>query len=52
MQHFALVYSELKKLMVMKMIMVIINIMNKSQETTVFSVRQKLTSAMKIRPEK
>ena len=26
--------------------------MNKSQETTVFSGRQKLTSAMKLRPEK
>ena len=40
------VYSEktlLKKLML---------IMNKSQESTVFSRRQKLTSAMKQRPEK
>ena len=27
-------------------------IMNKSQETTVFHWRQKLTSAMKLRPEK
>ena len=30
----------------------IIIIMNKSQEITVFSGRQKLTSAMKLRPEK
>ena len=48
------VYSEkthLKKLMMMKMMMIII-MMNKSQETTVFSGRQKLTSAMKLRPEK
>ena len=46
----ASVHSEktrLKKLMKM-----IIIIMNKSQETTVFSGRQKLTSAMKLRPEK
>ena len=51
----ASVYSEkthLKKLMMMKMIIVIISIMNKSQETTVFSGRQKLTSAVKQRPEK
>ena len=27
-------------------------IMNKSQETMVFSGRQKLTSSMKLRPEK
>ena len=49
------VYSEkirLKKLMMMKMIIIIISIMNKSQETTVFHGRQKLTSAMKQRPEK
>ena len=48
---FASVYSEktrLKKLM----IMIIIIIMNKSQETTLFSGREKLTSAMKLRPEK
>ena len=32
--------------------LVIIIIMNKSQETTVFHGRQKLTSAMKQRPEK
>ena len=50
---FALVYSEktsLKKLMMM--IMIIIILMNKSQETTIFGGRQKLTSAMKQRPEK
>ena len=49
----ASVYSEkthLKKLMVI--MISIINIMNKSQETTVFSGHQKLTSAMKLRPEK
>ena len=46
---FTLVYPEktcLKKLMIM-----IIIIMNKSQETTLFHWRQKLTSAMKLRPE-
>ena len=51
----ASVYSEktrLKKLLMMKMIIIIISIMNKSQETTVFHGRQKLTSAMKQRPEK
>ena len=53
----ASVYSEktrLKKLMMMmKMIIIIINnIMNKSQESTVIHGRQKLTSAMKQRPEK
>ena len=58
---FAYVYSEktrLKKfmmmmtmIMMMMMIMIII-IMNKSQETMVFSGCQKLTSAMKLRPEK
>ena len=50
----ASVYSEktrMKKLKKMKMIISII-IMNKSQETTVFHGRQKLTSAMKQRPEK
>ena len=50
----ASVYSEktrMKKLMMMKMI-IIISIMNKSQESTVFHGRQKLTSAMKQRPEK
>ena len=52
----ASVYSEkthLKKLMMMmmEMIIIIISIMNKSQETTFFHGRQKLTSAMKQRPE-
>ena len=42
----------MKKLMMMKMIISIISIMNKSQEMTVFHGRQKLTSAMKQRPEK
>ena len=44
-----------KLMMMMKMIIIIIIIiiiMNKSQETTVFHMRQKLTSAMKQRPEK
>ena len=36
----------------MKKLIMIIIIMNKSQETTVFHGRQKLTSAMKLRPEK
>ena len=52
----ASVYSEktrMKKLMMkMIIIIIIIIIMNKSQETTVFHGRQKLTSAMKQRPEK
>ena len=52
----ASVYSEktrMKKLMMMKMIIIIIiSIMNKSHEMTVFHGRQKLTSAMKQRPEK
>ena len=51
----ASVYSEksrIKKLMMMKMIIIIISIMNKSQETMVFHGRQKFTSAMKQRPEK
>ena len=50
------VYSEktrLKKLiMVMKMIIIISSIMNKSQEITVFHGRQKLISAIKQWPEK
>ena len=33
-------------------LMKLIIIMNKSQETTVFSGHQKLTSAMKLRPDK
>ena len=42
-----------KLMMMMKMIIIIIIIiMNKSQETMVFHGRQKLTSAMKQRPEK
>ena len=41
--------SRLKKLM---KIIIIIIIMNKSQETTVFHGRQKVTSTMKLRPEK
>ena len=47
----ASVYSEKTRLKKLMMIMIII-IMNKSQETTVFGGRQKLTSAMKLRPEK
>ena len=49
----ASVYSEktrMKKLMMMKMIIIII--MNKLPEMTFFHGRQKLTSAMKQRPEK
>ena len=41
------IYSEKTRL---KMLMTMI--MNKSQETTVFGGHQKLTSAMKLRPEK
>ena len=51
----ASVYSEqprMKKLMMMMKMIIIIIIMNKSQETTVIHGRQKLTSAMKQRPEK
>ena len=50
---FTSVYSDknrLKKLTKMKMMIIII--MKKSQETTVFSGHQKLTFAMKLRPEK
>ena len=43
--------TQLKKLMMMKMIIISISIMNKSQQTTVFHWSQKLTSAMKERPE-
>ena len=39
------------KMMIMMMTMIII-ITNKSQETTVFGGLQKLTSAIKLRPEK
>ena len=41
-----------KKLMMMKMIIISSSIMNQSQELKVFHGRQKLTSAMKQRPEK
>ena len=46
--------THLKKLMMMmmKMIIIIVSIMNCSQEMTVFHGRQKLTSAVKQRPEK
>ena len=44
----ASVYSEKTHLQKLMMIM----IMNKLQETTVFTWRQKLTSTMKLRPEK
>ena len=46
--------NRLKKLMMIMIIIItiIIIIMNKSQELTVFSGRQKLTSPMKLRPEK
>ena len=47
----ASVYSEKTHLMKLMMRMIII-IMNKSQEMTVFSGRQNLTSTMKLRPEK
>ena len=47
----ASVHSE-KTLLKKLMIMIIIIIMNKSQEMTVFSGCQILTSAMKLRPEK
>ena len=40
------------KKMIMIIIIIIIISMNKSQELTVFHRRQKLTSAMKLRPEK
>ena len=46
---FASVHSEKTRL---KKLLIMIIIMKKSQETTVFSGRQKLTSAMKLRPEK
>ena len=47
------VHSEKTRMKKCMMIMIIIIIiMNKSQETTVFHGRQKLTSAMKQRPEK
>ena len=46
---FASVHSEKTRL---KKLLIMIIIMKKLQETTVFSGRQKLTSAMKLRPEK
>ena len=46
----ASVYSE--KTRSKKLIMIIIIVKNKSQELTVFHGHQKLTSAMKLRPEK
>ena len=46
----ASVHSEKTRLKKLMMMMIII--MNKLQETTVFSGPQKLTSAMKLRPEK
>ena len=48
----ASVYSEKTRLKKLIMIIIIISIMNKSQEKMVFSGHQKLTSAMKLRPEK
>ena len=42
--------TRMKKCMMIMIIIIII--MNKSQETTVFGGRQKLTSAMKLRPKK
>ena len=48
---FASLHSEKTRLKKLIMIIIII-IMNKSQETTVFSGRQKLTSALTLRTEK
>ena len=49
----ASVHSEKTRLKKCMMLMIIIIMfMNKSQEIPVFSGRQKLTSAMKLRPEK
>ena len=48
----ASVHSEKTRMKKMIMIIIIIISMNKSQEFTVFHGRQKLTSAMKLRPEK
>ena len=47
----ASVHSKKTRLKKMLVIIIIIS-MNKSQESTVFGGRQKLTSAMKLRPEK
>ena len=46
------VLSEKTRLKKLIMIITIIIIMNKLQEMTVFGGHQKLTSAMKLRPEK
>ena len=52
-ERFSILRVKKLMMMMMKMIIIsIISIMNKSQETTVFHGRQKLTSAMKQRPEK
>ena len=48
----ASVYSEKTRLKKCMTIIIIISIMNKSQETKVFSRHQKLTSTMKLMPEK
>ena len=48
----ASVLSEKTCLKNLIMIIIIIIIMNKSQEMTVFGGHQKLTTAMKLRPEK
>ena len=48
----ASVHSKKTRLKKCMMIIVMIMLMNKSQQTTVFSGRQKLTSAMILRPEK
>ena len=51
----ASVYSEktcMKKLLMKMIIIIIICIVNKSQELSFFHGCQKLTSAMKLRPEK
>ena len=49
---FASVYLEITRLNKLIVIIIIIIIMNKSEEMTVFSGRQKLTSAMKLWPKK
>ena len=49
---FASVHSEKTRLKKLMKMVIISSIMNKSQETTFFSGRQELISAMKLRPEK
>ena len=44
--------THMKKCMMIMIIIIIIINMNKSQQTTVFGGHQKLTSAMKLRPDK